>query len=411
MSFAEISYVFDELISRNLQINNLESEDLIAYLEKIRRKELFIIDILRSKGVMAQKSKIQESIEFNQYENIHIPIFKFRPSLFAKKWFPYQPIFEPFYLRKEDGLNRFELSQQTILLLRIIKKYMRDSKVYSEKDKASISEILLLESIDNKINRLELEQVALGELQLIEKVLKEFIDEAEKPSIKKYSQYEKARFNKKNREYKSYVQELMTVFGEMYAISINFWWEGKTDTIDGQKSNLKKKFFNNLRSHYDFDVIKGHIGVWEYSHERGLYFRCIFFCVKSKHHSIDYTIESLIGYWEQGFANKSEGRVAGEIIYSAELAPLAYTKSASLNQPIILLNNKNRKLLENFYNIVLNYVTISEKYYYPIELQVELLVLSSFLDQDKSDDNGFNLKKYGPSRSFRGHLRKSNAKN
>ncbi|WP_139243532.1 hypothetical protein [Acinetobacter kyonggiensis] len=405
MSLAEISYVFDELIGRHLQTNNTESENLIAYLEKIRRKELFIVDTFRSKGVMAQKSKIQEGIDFSQSENEHVPVFKFRPTTFAKKWFPYQTIFEPFNVRKEEKVNRSELSIALLIFLRIINKYERGAGANFENGKAPISEILLFESIDNRIDQLKLEELSLDELKLIEKILCVCIEELEKSTIKKYLQYEHARFNKKIREYKFYIQNLLKHFGDLYAISINFWWDGYINHLDREKNNQKKQFLNNLRSYPEFESIKGHVGLWEYSDEKGLYFRCIFLCSKSKKYCKDYLSEGLLSYWEQGFARKSNGRLTGKVIYSAELSPLAYTKSKSLNQPIALISNSNKALLEDFYNIVLNYITISEKYYYPIELQVELLALSSTLNQEKNGDYGFMLKKYGPSRSFRGHLR------
>lgn len=405
MSLAEICYVFDELISRSHQVGNAESDNLIEYLEKIKNKELFIVDVFRSKGVVAQKSKMQERVDFSQSENDYIPVFKSRPSFFAKKWFPYKPIFESFDVHRMDWLERYELSLRLVILLRIINRYVRDSEAYSESDKASISEILLFETIDNRDGRLELDKASLAEFQLIEKILHEYIEEAGKSSIKKFFQYEQARFNKKIREYKYYIQDLITNFGDLYAISIDFWWDVPANPTNIQKSDLKKKFFNNLRSHSDFEVIKGYVGLWEYSAEKALYFRCIFFCTKSKMHSIDYTIEGLISYWEQGFASKSDERSAGKVIYSAELSPLAYSKS-SLNQHTILLNSKNKALLEDFYNIVLNYIIISEKYYYPIELQIELLAFSPILHQKENDDSGFSLKKYGPSRSFRGHLRR-----
>ena len=406
MNSAEINYVFDELISKYQQLSNSDSDHLIGYLQKTKNKEHFIADIFRSKGVMVQKSKLQEGVDFSEPENEYIPVFKFRPTTLAKKWFPYEIIFESFDVNKAEGFDRCELSIELAIFLRIINKYERGSGANFANGKASISDILLFEAIDNRIDQLAFEELSLAELQLVEKILCVFLEELEKPMLKKYLQYERARFNKKVREYKSYIQNLLNNFGDLYAVSINFWWDGLIDHMDSQKNNQKKQFFNNLRSYPDFESIKGHVGLWEYSDEKGLYFRCIFFCAKSKKFSKDSLIEGLLRCWEQAFALKSNGRLTGKVMYAAELSPLAYTKSKSLNQPITLLSQNNKVLLEEFYNIVLNYITISEKYYYPLELQMELLVLSPVLNQEENEDEGFMLKKYGPSRSFRGHLRK-----
>ncbi|WP_166170748.1 hypothetical protein [Acinetobacter sp. SA01] len=408
MNSAEINYVFDELISKYQQLSNSDSNHLIEYLQKTKNKEHFIADIFRSKGVMVQKSKLQEGVDFSEPENEYIPVFKFRPTTLAKKWFPYEIIFESFDVNKEEGFDRYELSIELVKFLRIINKYVRGAGANFTNGKASISDILLFEAIDNRIGQLKFEELSLAELQLVEKILCVFIEELEKPMIKNYLQYERARFNKKIREYKSYIQNLLNNFGDLYAVSINFWWDGHINHMDSQKNNQKKQFFNNLRSYPDFEAIKGHVGLWEYSDEKGLYFRCIFFCANSKKYNKDSLIEGLLRCWEQAFALKSNGRLTGKVIYSAELSHLAYTKSKSLNQPITLLSQNNKVLLEEFYNIVLNYIIISEKYYYPLELQMELLVLSPVLKQgeNKNEDKGFILKKYGPSRSFRGHLRK-----
>lgn len=406
MNSAEINYVFDELISKYQQLSNSDSDHLIGYLQKTKNKEHFIADIFRSKGVMVQKSKLQEGVDFSEPENEYIPVFKFRPTTLAKKWFPYEIIFESFDVNKAEGFDRCELSIELAIFLRIINKYERGSGANFANGKASISDILLFEAIDSRIDQLAFEELSLAELQLVEKILCVFLEELEKPMLKKYLQYERARFNKKVREYKSYIQNLLNNFGDLYAVSINFWWDGLIDHMDSQKNNQKKQFFNNLRSYPDFESIKGHVGLWEYSDEKGLYFRCIFFCAKSKKFSKDSLIEGLLRCWEQAFALKSNGRLTGKVMYAAELSPLAYTKSKSLNQPITLLSQNNKVLLEEFYNIVLNYITISEKYYYPLELQMELLVLSPVLNQEENEDEGFMLKKYGPSRSFRGHLRK-----
>ncbi|WP_312057777.1 hypothetical protein [Acinetobacter courvalinii] len=152
------------------------------------------------------------------------------------------------------------------------------------------------------------------------------------------------------------------------------------------------------------------MGNWDFNIERGLYFRCIFFISNNGFYDVGVVQEELKNYWEQGLFYNSTKVFPITLLRYADSSFLAYSSDKLRTSLITSHERGSKRFMDEFYDIVLNYIVVSEKYFYPAILRSSLLhATSKIYEQEMPLNEKLLLDKYGASRSFRGNIRKSHA--
>lgn len=402
----EMNNVFQELVSKyQLSMNEIayepQQEKTSSLIAKLYMTEDFLIDLQFIKGDLFRQTRKNTGTTVSYGTNEIIPIFKVIPSVYARKWHPFYVFFYEF-----DEKTLMDYSLLVYALIETLRKYKKTSDRIENLDilsrKNSVSNILKFESMKSNFFRMDVDNYEEDYALLVNDILHNF-KESLKVIGKKISE-ENIRYRKRKNEYENYIHEIIDIFGEVCAISIDFWCDNDGDLSIG---DLKKMFLNNIRSLSVFDCIKGYIGNWDFSIEKKLYFRCIFFVYNYSFYDVEVVQKEIINYWEQGLLFNSEKNISDQIIMYANSSFLAYSSNKLKKSTIVSKEEGCTRFINEFYDIVLNYIVVSEKYFYPSILRVLLLDATSKTYKEKIiPQEKLLLDKYGASRSFRGHLRK-----
>ncbi|WP_425917978.1 hypothetical protein [Acinetobacter sp. TSRC1-2] len=412
----ELTYTFDEMISAwsangYYRKSNVE-KGLITDLEVLKQIELFFLDIDSLKTLLFVPRGRYVRNTYKEMGTLHHPTEVYAPSVYAKKWFPFQHIFKMHICRSEiteykflEISNRFEYFYHDFNLSiatwqrakgNILKKYA-GSDDYEIKQRIFIFEsyhelLPKLISIDNVPS--ELARFINGRVGAYRKAKEEG---SKTRNID-------ASFSKKKKEYSLYVKKLLEENGSLFAVSINFYFSNGSSQLDHRL--IKKKFLNSLRSLSDLSMVVGYLGTWEFSRAKEYYLRIVFFIPKKQMYKAEIFEEVIINYWNN-FQYKHEGKMVNPPL-DAEVSNLSYSHDR-LKKSHCVIPNYQSSIFENFVDTVINYTVLAEKFFFPYELQMFLYSYSKEGKHTANEDGYYiidNLK-YTFSRSFRGHIRKN----
>lgn len=404
-----INSTFDEMIDRWTEIGYYRS-DLVANmrmtdLEMLRSVELFINDIENFKGnIFINKGDILRNTH-NGY-NFHT---QYQVTRYAKKWFPFNFLFNDFliytealsYIFKEVNVRFLKLFYFYNLNILEMIECENDFEIY-RREWVDVSErkidLVRLKVFNEKMKIVDnIDQLADIDMELINIIVNNY---RELIKSNRYNNSLDYGFSKKRNDYIKYFLDLLNKFNGLFVFSINFLVKNDHKAFD--LPEIKKDFFNTIRSKQGLSSIVGYIGTWEYCERFGYFFRVIFFVPRKKIDDQNELFDALIHTWETFGSSKKEMREG--LIYEAELTNISESNQ-SLRTPYCVIGKKNQTLISAFTDSVINYTTLSEKYFFPAELQIFIFEHMREDKKEKAPDSKFIIDslKSGFSRSFRGH--------
>lgn len=412
----ELSYTFDEMIStwsaNGYYSKSYLEEDLITDLEALKQIELFFLDIDSLKTLLFVPRGRYVRNTYKEMGTLHHPSEVYAPSVYAKKWFPFQHIFKMHICRNEGGEYKFlEISSRfeyfyhdfnlSVATWRSARGHIL--KKYAGSDDLGIkSQLYLFETYHGILRKLK-------SIDDIPPLIARFINEMVSAYKKAKEEGSKTRnidasFSKKKKEYSLYVKKLLEENGSLFAVSINFYFNNGSSQLDHRL--IKKKFLNSLRSVSDLSMVVGYLGTWEFSRAKEYYFRMVFFVPKKQMYKAEIFEEVIINYWNN-FQYKHEGKMVNPTV-DAEVSNLSHSHDR-LKKSHCVIPNYQSSIFENFVDTIINYTVLAEKFFFPYELQMFLYRYSKE-GKHTANEGGYyiidNLK-YTFSRSFRGHIRKN----
>lgn len=408
----QITTTFDEMIARwketGFYSSSLLKDCLITDLELLKKLELFFndLEVLKTNLFIERGSYIRNT-EFG-IENIEEPKKLYIPTQYAKKWFPFTFIFENFFYRNQiEEFMFLEVSQRFRLFyfyynLSLVRIRQQDNEFYYDETKRDDIPIFRFQSMKVQLSNLpDIHSLDSKHIELINLMVHEY--RVRLKEQKKYKNIDSS-FNKKRNEYICYTKDLLAEFGGLHAFSMEFFLENDYHRFD--YSIIKSKFLNRIRSIGGLDVVVGYLGNWEFNSLNGIFFRVVFFVPKKKVVNVQNVIDLMIYHWEiQG--DVSDNELISKIRFKAKSSCIS-ASIPSLNTVHCVIRNEKSVLFDNFVNSVINYTTLTEKYFFPAELQIFIF---TYMPKDKKKQNEkgqYDIEnlKYGFSRSFRGHVKK-----
>ncbi|MBK0063463.1 MULTISPECIES: hypothetical protein [unclassified Acinetobacter] len=408
----EIYIIFNELVAKYSQAMNeiiADPQDrrIIDLIYELHTVEDFLNDLQFIKGDLFRCTKKHIGTHISYATNDFEPSFKIIPSIYARKLYPFSPLF--FDLEKYNEKSLRDFSMTLYLFIETLKKYEKPKGKMSIVDTIfqsnSLSNYVKFDFLKINFYRMKIDNYEESYARLLNSIVYDFKFNL-KFNSRKINE-NNTKYRKRKSEYEIYVDQIISEYGKISAISLDFWCEDDKDLNIG---DLKTSFLNNIRSLSVFYCVKGYVGNWDFNVERGLYFRCIFFISNNGFYDVGVVQEELKNYWEQGLFYNSEKIFPKHLLRYADSSFLAYS-SKKLTTSVITSHEKgSKRFIDEFYDIVLNYIVVSEKYFYPAILRSSLLhATSKIYEQEMPLNEKLLLDKYGASRSFRGHIRKSHA--
>lgn len=404
-----INTTFDEMIAQ--WTNNgcynykMVSSGRRTNLQNLRLIELFLNDIENLKtDLFLEKARYirNENSGFN-LNNIKQ---EYKATRYAEKWFPFDFLLKDFIcIYTLNGYKVNELSWNVKIL------YLADGFNFK-----SVNEwVGGFEYIKSDDEKLEVEKRILRMRILSSNSISDLGEEGIlflNEIVRRYKHYiKKAKSSKflnngllvKRTKYIEYFIKLLNKYNGLSCCSINFYLPNDCISID--YLGIRKNFMNNLRSKNDLKVVVGHMGTWEYSKKYGYYFRVVFFVPRKIMSDLTSFIDEIINYWES-FDVTSLNDKNSKITFKAEAGNLSES-ILTLKKPMCVIGSKNRKLIEAFVDGVVNYTTLAENYFFPVELQTFLFenLPAEYKRQDVDNYYLVDNLKFSTSRSFRGNLK------
>lgn len=212
-------------------------------------------------------------------------------------------------------------------------------------------------------------------------------------------------FQAKKRKFEEYFIDLLCTYKKLYLFSLNFFIKGPSDG-KFNLAQIKKDFFNSFRSNSNLHSIVGYMGTWEFDYKNDFYFRVIFFVDDKAAEEQLSIVNTMIHYWES-FNCTRRKKEYSHLIFTAELSNICESKP-SLQIPMCRIGKNNNKLISDFSDRVINYITFSEKFFFPAELQIFIFEQLPEAKKTKIDKGMYRVEnlQFSFSRSFRGHLKK-----
>lgn len=188
-----------------------------------------------------------------------------------------------------------------------------------------------------------------------------------------------ATVSKRFSAYCQYIDELLHEYTSLTFLCMEF------SLFDQTNPNLihdfKKTFFNNGRSNKGLSDMVGYIGKWEFSQNKGYYFRAIFiFPSETVVHCKTLSIQ-ISDYWIEDVTN------GNGVCHHAMLA----ARTLKLKKHSCTIDVSDKKTVDAFKDRVVGYITKSEKFYMPDELTSFLLAGKiAAKSSDKKERNSHN---------------------
>lgn len=409
----QITTTFDEMIARwketGFYSRSLLKDCLLTDLELLKKLELFFNDLeVLKTNLFVERGSYIRNTEFS-IEKIEEPNKSYVPTQYAKKWFPFTFIFEKiFYRNQKDEFMFLEVSQRFRLFyfyhyLSLVKIREQDNEFYYDEAKCDDIPTFRFQSMKVQLSNLpDIHNLDYKHIELINSMVHDY-----RVLLKEQKKYKNidSSFNKKRNEYICYTKNLLAEFGSLHVFSMEFFLENKHHCFD--YSIIKSKFLNRIRSISGLDVVVGYLGSWEFNSLNGIFFRVVFFVPKKKIVNVENVIDLMIYHWEiQG--DVSDNALLSKIKFKAKSSCIS-ASIPSLYTVHCVIRNEKSVLFDNFVNSVINYTTLTEKYFFPAELQIFIFTYMP-KDRRKQNEKGqYDIEnlQYSFSRSFRGHLKKA----
>ncbi|WPE81619.1 hypothetical protein SB581_01050 [Acinetobacter baumannii] len=216
-----------------------------------------------------------------------------------------------------------------------------------------------------------------------------------------------SKFHKKRKEFQLYFNELLAKHKKLCVFSINFYLNGASGKFNFPE--IRKEFFNTYRFNTNLKSIVGYMGTWEFDHKNDFYFRVVFFAEHKTSEEQKNIVDTIIYTWES-FGFMKGMSPYSELKFTAMLSNIGESR-ASLKKPTCIISKNSHKLISDFSDTVINYTTLAEKYFFPAELQIFIFEHMQENKKKKNEKGMYVIEnlQYSFSRSFRGHIRKSDA--
>lgn len=406
-----IKTTFDEMIARwtvigyysPYAVDNMKMTDLGT----LRSIELFLSDIERMRTdifIRRGNSLRNTSNGFKAYIQLH-------PTVYAKKWFPFKFLFNDILIYSESSSYHFrEVNHRFIALFSLFSLNIRE--LVQDGSEIKIYQPLWMDDQEQKIDPIRLKlfnekmkkvdgfnQLNDSDMMSINIIIQNYREVCKGSKIINRSDY---IFYKKRDNYIEYFLKLLNQYNGLFIFSINFYFKNNCKTFN--LPQIKKDFFNTLRSKQEFSILVGYMGTWEFCENYGYFFRVLFFVPRKKINDYNELFDSLIHTWETFGYSKKEMR--DQLTYEAELSNISES-NINLRTPFSVIGKKNQTLISAFIDSVINYTTLCEKYFFPAELQMFIFEFMLDNKKEKAPDGKYIIDslKSGFSRSFRGHIK------
>ncbi|QSQ94316.1 MULTISPECIES: hypothetical protein [Acinetobacter] len=406
-----IKTTFDEMIARwtvtgyynSYAVDNMKMTDLGT----LRSIELFLSDIER----MRTDIFIKRGDSLRNTSHGFKFCTQFHPTVYAKKWFPFKFLFNEILIYMESSSYHFrEVSRRFTALFFLFNLNIRE--LVQDGNEMKIFQPLWVDDPEQKVDPIRLNlfnekmrklddfnQLNDSDIMSINVIINNYKEVFKGSKIINRLDY---NFYKKRDNYIEYFLTLLNKYNGLFVFSINFYIKNDYKIFD--LPQIKKDFFNTLRSKQEFSILVGYMGTWEFCKHYGYFFRVLFFVPRKKINDYNELFDNLIHVWETFGYSKKEMR--DQPTYEAELNNISES-NINLRTPYSVIGKKNQTLISAFIDSVINYTTLCEKYFFPAELQ--MFIFEHMLDnkKEKAPDGKFIIDslKSGFSRSFRGHIK------
>lgn len=414
-----INNTFDEMIARwsvsGLYHPKLIKEQWMTNLEKLRNVEVFLnkIEGLKS-DLFVPGPLFVRNIEGITVKNIEQAEKVFYPTQYAKDESMLSSVFGNLtYLAQFEIYSVNELSPRIGLFFdkndanfRELRK-LNNTYILERPDERNINLKLRLlhKKLVEQAEGRKLDTIPKLETEVIEFLNKKVSTYKEKLVTIRHTKNLDSSFQEKKRKYDEYFIDLLCTYKKLYLFSLNFFIKGPSDG-KFNLAQIKKDFFNSFRSNSNLQSIVGYMGTWEFDYKNDFYFRVIFFVDDKAAEEQLSIVNTMIHYWESFNCTRRTNEYS-HLMFTAEVSNISESKS-SLRIPVCRIGKNNNKLISDFSDRVINYITLSEKFFFPAELQIFIF---EQLPEEKKTKNGQGIYRvenlqYSFSRSFRGHLKK-----
>lgn len=411
-----INNTFDEMIARwtanGFYHKGLVENEWMTNLEKLRKIEIFLnnIECLKTDLFVAGPTYVR-NVEGVYLDNpAHVKTL-FYPTQYAKDSFLLE-----YFFGNLSYLNGFEIYSVRELSTRIF--------LFLDESDSNFKQII---KINNAYELVEFSQKNTDfKMKLMKKVFQESgellpyeISELDTDVIrylnKKVSTYKErlaairskknleSSFLKKRKEFHQYFDELVNKYKKLFVFSLNFYLSGNSGKFNS--AEIRKDFFNSFRSNPNLKSIVGYMGTWEFDYKNDFYFRVIFFAEYNVSEEQLSLVNTMTYCWEV-FNCIGRTQKYARLKFSAELSNISESK-ARLKMPMCVIGKNSHKLIADFSDSVINYMTLLEKYFFPAELQIFIFDHMAEEKKKKNAEDKYLVEnlQYSFSRSFRGHLK------
>lgn len=413
-----INNTFEEMIARwsvsGFYHPKLIKEQWVTDLEKLRNVEVFLnkIEGLKSdlfvlgplfvrnkEGITAEKIEQAEKV--------------FYPTQYAKDESMLSSVFGNLtYLTQFEIYLVNELSPRISLFFdkddanfRKLKK-LNNAYILEKPDERNIDlKFRLLHKLVEQAEGLKLDTIPKLDTEVIEFLNKKVSTYKGKLADIRHTKNLDSSFQEKKRKFDEYFIDLLGTYKKLYLFSLNFFIKGPSDG-KFNLAQIKKDFFNSFRSNSNLKSIVGYMGTWEFDYKNDFYFRVIFFVDDRAAEEQLSIVNTMIHYWESFNCTRRTNEYS-HFRFIAEVSNISESKS-SLRIPMCRIGKNNNRLISDFSDRVINYITLSEKFFFPAELQILIFEQLPEEKKKKSEQGIYRVEnlQYSFSRSFRGHLKK-----
>lgn len=413
-----INNTFDEMIARwrvsGFYHPKLIEEQSMTNLEKLRNVEVFLnkIEGLKS-DLFVSGPLFVRTKEGATLKNIEQPEKVFYPTQYAKDELMLSSVFGNLtYLAQFEIYSVNELSPRIGLFFdkndanfRELRK-LNNSYVLVSPDERNMN--LKLRMFYKRVEQAEgrkLDTMPELHTEVIEFLNKKVSTYKEKLAAVRHTQNLDSSFQEKKRKFDKYFIDLLCTYKKLYLFSLNFFIKGPSDG-KFNFAEIKKDFFNSFRSNSNLKSIVGYMGTWEYDGKNDFYFRVVFFVEDKLAEEQLSIVHTMIHSWES-FNFTRRTKKYSHLFFTAEMSNISESKK-SLRVPICRIGKNNNQLISDFSDRVINYITLSEKFFFPAELQIFIFEHLPEDKKKKSERGIYRIEnlQYSFSRSFRGHLKK-----
>lgn len=213
--------------------------------------------------------------------------------------------------------------------------------------------------------RKDKQHLASSKCDIINSVLMTISAILKSKEFKKLLYKQTSNTNQKFNKCCEYVESLFILHEELMVFAMDFAWT-KSSYDNSYLQSCLRKLLGNGRKHQALKSIVGFVGKWEYSPEKEIHARIIFFVPTKDVINKNQLIEGIKLYWINQ-VTKGEG-----IAVKVKLT----VRHPKLNATACSISNKNLSLLNDFKNLCITYLTKSDIYFLPNKIGGNLPVES-----------------------------------